>query len=309
MKNKFKILITGADGQLGQSFGAELKRKKTDFLALTIGQLDITDFEKTRRVIKKYNPCFVINCASYNNVDEAETNWQQAFFVNGIAVKNLALVANEIKSILIHYSSDYVFSGEKEDAYTIADNPDPINQYGKSKLLGENFVQNFSENYYLIRLSSVFGNNPEASFPLKLLSWAKNKKEIKVVEDQVFSPTFVEDVVKATIDLIKTNQFGLYHMTNSGYCSRYEWAKYILKKIDWKGKCLSVKSDKFSTPAKRPKFSVLDNFPLKETIGYNLPGWQQATDKFLYRNFKIPIQAPLESLTGHNLKIKSNFLN
>lgn len=284
MKNKFKILIIGADGQLGQSFAQELKRKKTGFLALTSSQLDITNFEKVRKVVKKYNPRFVINCAAYTNIDEAEREWQKAFFINGIAVKNLALVVNKIKSILIHYSSDYVFSGEKGDAYTIADNPCPINLYGKSKLLGENFVQNFSENYYLIRLSSVFGNNPKASFPLKLLSWAKSKKEIKVVEDQVFSPTFVEDVVKATFDLIKTNQFGLYHMTNSGYCSRYEWAKYILKKIDWKGKCLPVKSSEFSIPAKRPKFSVLDNFPLKETIGYNLPGWQQATDKFLKNN-------------------------
>lgn len=284
MENKSKILIIGADGQLGQSFVQELERKKTNFSALTSNQLDITDFEKTRKLIEKYKPYFIINCAAYNNVDGAEADWQQAFFVNGMAVKNLALIANEIKSVLIHYSSDYVFSGEKKDVYTIADNPDPISQYGRSKLLGESFVQNFSDKYYLIRLSSVFGNNPNSSFPLKLLSWVKNKKEIGIIEDQVFSPTFVDDVVKATIDLIKIGQFGLYHMTNSGYCSRYEWAKYTLEKIGWKGECLPVKSDKFPTPAKRPKFSVLDNFPLSKVIGYNLPGWQQATDKFLKNN-------------------------
>jgi dTDP-4-dehydrorhamnose reductase len=284
MENNQKILIIGAGGQLGQSFIQELTKKGFDFLALTSQQLDITDFCKVELSIKNYNPNYVINCAAYNDVDKAEDEWEQAYLVNGVAVKNLALVVNKFNSILIHYSSDYVFAGDKGVPYNIADQTNPINKYGKSKLLGEVFVRDFCNKYYLIRLSSVFGNNPNASFPLKLLSWIKDSKEIKIVDDQVFSPTFVDDIVIATMDLIKTNQFGLYHMTNYGHCSRYEWAKYILDKVNWQGKCLPVKSNEMKIPAERPKFSVLDNFPLKNIIGYNLPSWQESTDKFLINN-------------------------
>lgn len=281
MNNNMKILITGADGQLGQSFSEELKKRKNNFLSLEKKDLDITEFSKFQKKIKEYNPDFVLNCAAYNDVDKAEEDWQNAFMVNGIAVKNLALLSRDIGFTLIHYSTDYVFDGEKKNSYTIADIPYPINKYGESKLLGEGFVQDFAKKYYLIRLSSVFGDNPEASFPLKLLSWSKNKEELNIVEDQIFSPTFTKDVVKATLDLIKTKQYGLYHMTNSNYCSRYEWAKFILEKVNWAGKISSCKSKDFETLAERPKFSVLDNFPLKNVINYNLPSWQEATETFL----------------------------
>ncbi len=281
MKNKFKILITGANGQLGQSFAQELKRKKTDFLALTSDQLDITDFEKARKMIKKYNPCFVINCAAYNEVDKAEKDWQKAFLVNGIGVKNLVLACNNNNSVFIHFSSDYVFNGKKESAYTIADSTDPINRYGESKYLGEKLVENLSKKYYLIRLSWVFGKNPGASFPLKLIEWAKKNKNLRIVNDEISSPSFVKDITKATLDLINTGQYGLYHMTNKGFCSRYEWAKYILEKINWEGEIIPIKSKELNILTKRPKFSVLDNFPLKYAIGYELPSWQDATERFL----------------------------
>jgi len=280
MKNK-KILITGANGQLGKAFSEELEKRGFSHLCLKKGDLNITDFKKVGKTIKEYLPHFLINCASYNNVDKAEEDWEKAFLVNGIAVKNLALAARENNCVLVHYSTDYVFDGRKNSPYTIADFPNPINKYGQSKLLGEKFVQSFSQNYYLIRLSSVFGPNPQASFPLKLLSWAKEKKEIKIVEDQVFSPSFTKDIAKTTLLLIETGQYGLYHMTNSGFCSRYEWAKFILEKTKWQGRILPAKTEDFNLKAKRPKFSVLDNFPLQDIINYRLPTWQEATEEFL----------------------------
>jgi len=281
MKNDVKILITGADGQLGQAFTQELEEKGINHLSLKKDKLDVTDFKEVDKTVKEYKPDFLINCAAYNDVDRAEEDWETAFLVNGVAVKNLALITKENNCVLVHYSTDYVFDGEKGSPYTIADIPCPISKYGESKLLGEKFIQNFSKDYYLIRLSSVFGNNPEASFPLKVLSWSKKKEEIKVVEDQVFSPSFTEDIVKATLDLIDTKQYGLYHMTNSGFCSRYEWAKFILEKSEWQGKILPCKSEDFNLKAKRPKFSVLDNFPLKKIINNQLPTWQEATEEFL----------------------------
>lgn len=276
-----KVLITGAGGQLGQTFVRELKKKKVSVLGLRKNDLNIADFKKVKRVIEKFKPDFVVNCAAYNNVDKTENDWRTAFLVNGIAVRNLSLAANENNCVLIHYSTDYVFDGQKNSPYTIADNPNPLNKYGESKLLSEKFVQNFSKKYYLIRVSSVFGENKKASFPLKLISWARDKKKIKIAKDQVFSPSFTEDIVKATLALIKTKQFGLYHMTNSGFCSRYEWAKYILTKLKWRGKVLPAKAEDFNLEAKRPKFSVLDNFPLENMIGYSLPSWQKATDRFI----------------------------
>lgn len=281
MRNINRFLITGAEGQLAHAFVQEFKKRKVNYLALGRKKLDITDFKKVKEVVKKYKPNFLLNCAAYNDVDNAENDWQTAYMVNGIGVKYLAMALMERKSILVHFGTDYVFDGNKKEPYTIADEPDPINNYGKSKLLGEKMAQNFCQKHYLIRLSSVFGNNPQASFPFKLLSWAKEKKELKIVDDQIFSPSYVGDIVKGTLDLIKSGQYGLCHMTNYGYCSRYEWAKYILKKIEWQGKILPVKSDDFPLPAKRPKFSVLDNFPLKNIIGYELPRWEEATDRFL----------------------------
>jgi len=284
MKNNQKILIVGADGQLGQSFVNEFEKQGLNFLALKSMDLDITDFHKVKELIINYNPNYIINCAAYNNVDKAEEEWKKAYMVNAWAVKNLAILSENIDSTLVHYSTDYVFSGEKNKPYDIGDEPDPISAYGKSKALGESFVRDFAKRYYLIRLSAVFGSNPNASFPLKLLSWAKDKDALEIVDDQIFSPTFVDDVVIATIDLIKTGQFGLYHMTNQGHCSRYEFAKYILNKINWEGRCFPVASSEIKSLANRPKFSVLDNFPLKNIIGYDLPNWKGSIDRFLINN-------------------------
>ena len=183
MKSDIKILITGADGQLGQAFTRELEGKGINHLSLGKDKLDITDFKEVDKVVKEYGPDFLINCAAYNDVDRTEEDWETAFLINGTAVKNLALITRENNCVLVHYSTDYVFDGKKDFPYTIADIPYPISKYGESKLLGEKFVQEFSKNYHLIRLSSVFGNNPEASFPLKVLSWSKKREEIKIVEN------------------------------------------------------------------------------------------------------------------------------
>jgi dTDP-4-dehydrorhamnose reductase len=159
-------------------------------------------------------------------VDRAEYDWKRALLVNGIGAKNMIIAASEADATLVHFSSDYVFDGTKESPYTIADSPNPINSYGRSKLLGEDSVCRAGyPRYYLIRTSWLFGEG-ENSFIKKLFDWMKSNRSIKVVDDQISSPTYTEDLVKCVLDLIRTGSYGLYHMTNSGQCSRFEWAKW-----------------------------------------------------------------------------------
>ncbi|MBF0398480.1 MAG: dTDP-4-dehydrorhamnose reductase [Desulfobacterales bacterium] len=275
-----KILITGAKGQLGQDFKQLFEEEGISCILTDYEEIDITDFNAAKNYISKYSFDFIINCAAYNNVDKAESDWQTAYKVNGLAVRNLANIANEIKAVFVHYSTDYVFDGTKKIPYTIFDEPCPISKYGESKLLGEKMVRDIADRYFLIRLSWAFGIG-NVNFVKKIIEWSNGRKELKVVNDQVSSPTYTKDIAKATFDLIKTNAYGVYHITNSKYCSRYDWAKYILDKVGWQGKLVPSPSDEFKTPAKRPEFSVLDNFGTKDIIGYDLPNWENATDRFL----------------------------
>jgi len=294
-----KILITGANGQLGQDLQKELKRRKiaftpTDFLpnekrhydwqmAFLSGNtmhLDITNLVEVKDFAERARPDAIINCAAYNAVDKAEEDWRNAFSVNAIGPKNLAITANEFKIPLVHFSTDYVFDGKKGSPYFVWDEPNPLSKYGESKLYGERLVSLFSNRCFVVRLSWVFGAG-NTNFVKKILEWSKEKDELKVVDDQISSPSYTVDLSGAIIDLLETGAYGSYHMTNTGYCSRYEWAKYILELSGWNGKVIPVRSAEFKTVAQRPEFSAMDTFPLKETIGYELPEWKDATKRFL----------------------------
>lgn len=272
-------LITGANGQLGQDFQLLCKERKFEFIATDL-ELDITNLDLLRNFVKNKHIEVIINCAAYNAVDNAEKDWRTAYLINGIGPRNLAIVANEIGAKFVHYSTDYIFDGEKEEPYTILDTPNPISKYGESKLLGEKFTLQLSRFYYLIRVSWVFGKG-NVNFVKKILEWSREKSVLSVVDDQISSPTYTFDLARITFDLLKTDAYGLYHITNSEYCSRYDWANYILKRVNWKGELRRAKSQDFNTLATRPKFSALENFGIKETIGYKMPKWNKATDRFL----------------------------
>jgi len=273
------ILITGANGQLGKEFQKFLSEKNREVLALDIQELDITDLEKTRKILKNIQAEYIINCAAYNEVDKAQEEWKKAFSVNAIGVRNLAIVAAETGAELVHFSSDYVFSGNRNVPYTIYDRPNPINKYGESKVLGERFLKELNNKYYLVRTSWLFGDG-EKNFLRKVLLWASSRQKIRVVDDEVSSPTCTSDLAKAVWDIIKIKAYGTYHITNSS-CSRYEWAELILKEINWQGVLERSKRQEFNLPAKRPDYTVLDNFGFKETTGYEMPSWQEATIRFI----------------------------
>jgi len=281
------ILITGANGQLGQDIRKECDRRGIPYIAADSRSLDITNKRAVRAYVKDRAPETIINCAAYNAVDQAETEWRRAYQVNGLAVRNLALAAREMDAVLVHFSTDYVFDGSSTHPYTIVDAPNPISRYGKSKLLGEQEVFTLSDQFFLIRTSWVFGTG-NVNFARKVLEWIRDRDILNIVNDQVSSPTYTKDLARASLDLSKTENFGLYHITNSGSCSRYDWARFILETIGWKGSLCPVKSTDFPSPARRPTYSVLDNFGSREALGYDLPSWETATLDYLIEMDAIP---------------------
>ncbi|MDI3478489.1 MAG: dTDP-4-dehydrorhamnose reductase [Thermoanaerobacterium sp.] len=273
-----KVLITGAKGQLGQAFQKKFEQLNIEYLAKGSKELDITKMDQLRDLIQSENGItHIINCAAYNYVDKAEEEWEKAYQINGLGVRNLSIISNEINAELIHYSTDYVFSGKKGE-YTIYDTPDPINKYGESKALGEREATQ-AQRYYLIRTSWVFGVGKD-NFAKKVITWSQNSKELKITTDEKSAPTYTLDLVEATLDLIKQKAYGLYHITNTP-CTRYEWAEYILKKIGWQGTLMQAKRSDFNLPAQRPESSVLNNFGYTEVTGKKMPDWKDATDRFL----------------------------
>ena len=258
-----KFLITGANGQLARSFLRKFKENKSDVSAFGRETLDISDSHAVVSVISQYTPDIVINCAAYNYVDDAEKNFEAAFKVNAEGVRNLATACKKSNALLVHYSTDYIFDGAKEDFYTEDDEPNPVNSYGKSKLEGEQFLMEATDNFLLFRVSWMFGEGKQ-NFLYKLSEWAMKNRVLRIVCDQVSVPTYSEDVVSFSICAIKEKLRGIYNLTNSGYASRYEVSHYFTEKSGLNNIVLPVSSDYFPLPAKRPSFSAMSNSKLSK---------------------------------------------
>ncbi|MCX6701426.1 MAG: dTDP-4-dehydrorhamnose reductase, partial [Methanomicrobiales archaeon] len=225
--NSMKVLITGANGQLGQDMHKLCRLASIEVIAAGSKTIDIANIDSIGKFVGGRKVDVIINCAAYNAVDRAEAEWKKAFLVNGLGVRNLATTAKQIGALLVHFSSDYVFDGSSGRAYTIADTPRPLSRYGESKFLGESCLRDLADRYILIRTSWVFGSGND-NFPRKIFRGSRENQELKVVTDKVSSPTYTIDLAHATLDLIKKEALGTYHITNSGYCSRFEWAAHIL---------------------------------------------------------------------------------
>jgi len=275
-----KLLITGSNGQLGQDLQKACRARRIDFCAGDVGEFDITDLELMRGVIRREKPTAVVNCAAYNAVDRAEEEFEAARRVNALGPENLAIAAEEAGVPLMHFSTDFVFDGEKGSPYTVDDRPNPISRYGESKLQGEQAVASHSTRHFIIRLSWVFGI-AGINFPKKVLEWAQNRSAIKVVADQVSCPSYTVDLAGPILDLLRLGAFGTYHLTNQGHCSRYEWARFVIGRVRPEVAVEPAGSDEFETAARRPAFSALDPAPLDGVLGRLPPDWQNATERFL----------------------------
>jgi dTDP-4-dehydrorhamnose reductase len=271
---KLKFLITGAKGQLAKEFAKELTNRGIDFTALTKEEFDISDANKVFKVIKEIKPDVVINCAAYNLVDRAESFPTEAIAVNAFGVANLVFACTEVKAVLVHYSTDYLFDGTKIGFYTEEDQPNPLNEYGKSKLYGELFIQKTLENYLIFRTSWVYGRGTQ-NFLYKLEEWAKKQEILKIAVDEFSIPTSTRTIVEITLKALDKGITGLYHLTNSGYASRYEWAKEYFKLKEISKLIYPALQADFNLPSKRPKWSVMSNEKISKVLGVAIRDWKE----------------------------------
>lgn len=272
-----RVLITGKNGQLARAFAKKLKKPEFEVGAPDEESLDITKAGAVRAAIDEYSPDVVLNCAAYNFVDDAERDFETAFRINATGVKNLATACAESKSLLVHYSSDYVFDGTKDAPYTEEDEPDPVNGYGKSKLAGEQLLKESADQFLLCRTSWLFGEGKQ-NFLYKMLQLSGDNTVLSVVNDQTSIPTSTAEIVRLTLLAINKGLRGIYHLTPSGYASRYEVVKYLLSKLGMKNVVMPVSSDYFPSPARRPRFSVLSNAKLATDLGVTIPHWTEGID-------------------------------
>ena len=276
-----KYLIIGKHGQLAKEFQRLLASKGEEYLALSHEEADVRDYVKLNRVFEAYKPSVVINCSAYNQVDKAESDYEEAIKVNALGPYNLALLCREYGSFLVHYSTDYVFDGSKsEGLYTEADEPNPVNKYGLSKLLGERFAMQTIDNTLLLRVSWVFGEGTQ-NFIYKVLSWSKEREVLQVSADEVSVPTWARRIALVSYEAINRDLAGLYHVVSSGYASRYEWAKQVLKLCHRENLVVPVSADFFNLPARRPKFSAMSNERICAELGIRIPDWESDLEEYL----------------------------
>ena len=287
-----KILITGANGQLGTELRKQLQYGEcaidvlpkqlenaqvicTDVLCEGMETLDITDKKAVAAFIKSEKPDVVINCSAFTNVDGCETQSEDAFKLNAIGPRNLARACEKISARLIHVSTDYVFDGEGDVPFREYDMPNPQSVYGKTKWLGEEYVKTFCKKHFIVRtawLYGEYGNN----FVKTIVKAATEKGELKVVDDQVGNPTNAVDLAFHILKLATTSEYGVYHCTGNGICSWYEFACEIVELAGIEATVAPCTTEDFPCPAKRPAFSALENGMLKVIAGDQMRNWKEA---------------------------------
>lgn len=277
-------MIIGADGQLGTDLCKVVP--KNEQLPLTLKDLDITNTGKTRSIITRQRPDVVINTAAYHRVDDCEDHETEAFAVNAIGVKQLAEACWESGAALVHISTDYVFNGEKRTPYAETDAPDPRSVYGISKLAGEQAVKYLLKKYFIVRSAGLYGaagclGKGGGNFVENMIKRAAAQPELKVVTDEVLSPTYTLDLAGKIDQLIRTKNYGLYHIVNHGSCSWYEFTLKIFELLGKKVMVSPTTSTEYKSRAQRPKYSALKNERLSQLGLDDLRPWPEALKAYL----------------------------
>ncbi|KEO71820.1 dTDP-4-dehydrorhamnose reductase [Anditalea andensis] len=281
-----KILVTGAGGQLGQeikSLSEVYNRPNWSFADSKA--LDITDERQVKDYIGAYTPEVIINCAAYTAVDAAESDPNGAFAVNVSGIQNLTAYAG--KALIIHISTDFVFDGNSFVAYKETDETHPIGAYGKTKMEGEKLLQHITDNHIIIRTSWLYGSFGK-NFMKTMLHLADSRSELSVVADQVGTPTYTGDLALAIIRILEQDQVerGIYHFSNEGVASWYDFAHAIFDMAGKNIKLIPIKSEAYPTPAKRPHFSVLDKTKIKKAIHMEIPHWRDSLEVALKKHLR-----------------------
>lgn len=280
-----KVLVTGANGQLGYDIVKELQKQNIECYGATRQDFDIVDFEATKKFITNYMPDAVIHCAAYTAVDKAEDEQGLCYLVNASATENIAEICRKINAKMLYISTDYVFDGTKDGFYEVDDKPNPINVYGKTKLLGEQAVQRILDKYFIVRISWVVGEHGN-NFIKTMLRLGKERKEISVVADQYGSPTYTADLAPLLVEMIQTEKYGVYHVTNEGVCTWAEFAEEIFKIVGMDVKVKYIATTEYKTMAKRPLNSRLSKKSLVINHFKTLENWQNAVKNYVREEIK-----------------------
>lgn len=284
-----KILVTGCNGQLGRAIRKEYKDAGVRFINTDVKEsegivaLDISDINQVMELIKSEKPDVIINCAAHTNVDACETQWDLAYKINAIGPRNLSIAANEVNAKMIHVSTDYVFEGNGEMPYKEFDIPNPVSAYGKTKLEGEKFVQQFANKYFILRTAWLYGEGK--NFVKTMLQLAETHDEVSVVCDQVGTPTSAVELAKMIHYLEETDNYGLFHATCEGDTNWAAFAEEIFKFAGKNVRVNHVTSEQYAqmnpASANRPAYSILDNYMLRLTSDYKMADWKEALKVYM----------------------------
>jgi len=280
MTDTMKILVTGANGQLGRELVLLPAPRDMEIVGFGREELDITDLAQCRSMIQLHKPEAIIHCAAYTKVDQAESQPDEAYRVNAYGTRNAALAAEEIGAKFVYISTDYVFDGRADKPYREYDRTDPQTVYGRSKLAGEQLVQSLTSRYFIVRTSWVYGKHG-ANFVKTMLKLAEERKMLRVVDDQIGSPTYTLDLARFLLELVKTDYYGIYHASNSGICSWYEFAKAIFEERRLNVHVEPCTTEEFPRPAQRPAWSVLDHGAIRAHGFEPLRPWREALRDYL----------------------------
>lgn len=281
-----RILLTGADGQLGQELQQTLA-PLGEVIAVTRQELDLSQGEQIRQLVRQVRPSMIVNSAAYTAVDKAESEVDLAQAVNGKAPTIMAEEAEKIRALLLHVSTDYVFDGQKNTPYLETDPTHPLSIYGKSKLAGEIGIQQVTDNYLILRTAWVYGVYGKGNFVKTMLRLGQDREELRVVADQVGSPSWAKDIAEAIAQLLQSETTGIYHFTNSGVVSWYDFAIAIFEEARALGfplkiqRVIPITTADYPTPAVRPAYSVLSGKKITDTLGDYPPYWRDSLRKML----------------------------
>lgn len=274
------ILVTGITGQLGHDVAAELERRGEEFIGTTRKEIDLTTESGAKNFILEKKPDAVIHCAAYTAVDKAESETELALTVNGFGSRYIAEACREVGAKMIYISTDYVFGGDGTRPYEVNDEKNPVNVYGRSKLLGEDAVTAMLKEHFIVRISWVFGINGK-NFVKTMLNLADKHDKLRVVADQIGSPTYTADLAPLLVDMIHTDKYGVYHASNENFCSWAEFAKEIFEQAGKSVEVEEIPTVEYPTPARRPFNSRLSKKSLDNAGFKRLPEWQDAVRRFL----------------------------
>jgi dTDP-4-dehydrorhamnose reductase len=281
-----KAAIIGANGQLGVDLCVAFARNDHGVVQINHSEVDIRDMKNLRAVLGSQKPDLIVNTAAMHNVDACERDPLSAYEVNGIGARNLALICQERDIPLMHVSTDYVFDGTKNAPYVEDDQPMPLNVYGNTKLSGEYFIRSIAPRHYIVRVSGLYGLNPcrakaGRNFVSLMLDLAREGRDIRVVDDEILSPTYTMEVAEQMVKIAESSLYGLYHATSEGFCSWYEFAQEIFRLAGLQPRLERAAPGEFVNKVPRPKYSVLENARLKQNMIHMMGHWRQGLESYL----------------------------